>query len=115
VKSYVRPLLAFLILCSGLALPAVAHDKNMTQKVRDLGIAVGNSFTCIKADQKESQLVFSEALFDAILFDLGHAQAYVYAVAVGHGAGMKDHGVDCSALDAELASFKAKIGMGTTQ
>lgn len=109
--------MALATLCCGalFATPAVSHDIDLKQKARELGVAIGNHYTCIAKDEKALARADSEAMYDMILFQFGHELAYVYAVAVGYGAGMDKSGFDCEKLTAHLAEVKGKMGLGRAQ
>jgi hypothetical protein len=104
-------------LCAGafLASAASAHEVNLKTEARELGIAVGQDYTCTAEDGREIARADSEEMFDSILFDIDREHAYIYAVGVGFGAASDAADVDCEGISANLKNVKAKFGLGGTE
>lgn len=92
--------------CTAWALPvllvaataggAVAEDKpGMREKVRALGIGIGNAYVCTEEADRAEFKEEAQYLFDLILQDVGSDMAYIYAVGLGYGSSVSIDKLDC--------------------
>jgi hypothetical protein len=112
--SVLRNSITTAILVGAMATAATAqqvNDEAIVFKYRDLGIAVGNGYTCVSGNQKTLARVHSEMLFEMIMEEIGYPTAYEYAVAVGYGAGMDPARFDCAKVLPELSRIKQRLGL----
>jgi len=91
-----------LALMTGLAFadPALAHDpqkiqKRMEERMRTLGLDVGNAYACTPDDQKKAFRDQARHLFVHVLYDHGEDAAYDYAASVGFGSARDLASINC--------------------
>ena len=104
-------------LCLGLCVStsALAHDEDVIKKSRELGLSVGNAYSCADAEDKAAFKADSEAIYALILHDLGPSYAYVYAVSVGYGASLDVSELDCVKLAEQWSGNRSKFGLEGTK
>ena len=73
-------------------------DKAMIQKVRSIGIAIGNAYVCTQKEKRQTFKEESLELFDLIIKDVGSDRAFVYATSIGYGASVPKDRLDCPGL-----------------
>jgi len=73
-------------------------DKAMIQKVRSIGIAIGNAYVCTEKGKRQAFKEESLELFDLIIKDVGSDRAFVYATSIGYGASVSKDKLDCPSL-----------------
>ena len=106
-----RSVLIALCLGLGVSTSAFAHDADVIQKGRELGLSVGNAYACADADGKTALKEDSEAVYALILHDLGPSYAYVYAVSVGFGASLDVSELDCVELAKQWGENRSKFSL----
>jgi hypothetical protein len=75
-----------------------ADDKAMVQKVRSIGLAIGNAYVCTQQDKRQAFKKDTLELFDLIIKDVGSDRAFVYATSIGYGASVSKDNLDCPSL-----------------
>ena len=73
-------------------------DKAMVQKVRSIGMAIGNAYVCTAQDKRQTFKEDSLELFDLIIKDVGSDRAFLYATSIGYGASVSKDKLDCPSL-----------------
>ena len=73
-------------------------DKAMQQKVRSIGLAIGNTYVCTEQDKRQTFKKNSLELFDLIIKDVGSDRAFIYATSIGYGASVSKDKLDCPSL-----------------
>ena len=91
---------------------ALAHDDDLVSKVRQLGIAVGKTYICAPAENRDNARADFEEMFDMILDVDGHELAFVFAVGIGYGAASDQTETDCAKLNEHVNAVKAEMGLG---
>jgi hypothetical protein len=95
-----------------IATQAMAHDDGTTESARQLGLAVGKTYTCLpEAERPEARADFEE-MFDIILYADGNEIAFVFAVAIGYGAASEKTEADCTELLEHVNAVKAEMRLG---
>lgn len=95
-----------------LATHVMAHDNGITDKARQLGLAVGKTYTCLpEAERPEARADFEE-MFDMIHHIDGNEIAFVFAVAIGYGAASEKTETDCTELLEHVNAVKGDMGLG---
>jgi hypothetical protein len=95
-----------------LVTSAMAHDDGITNKARQLGLAVGKTYTCLsEKDRPEARADFEE-MFDMIYHIDGNEVAFAFAVAIGYGAASDKKETDCAELLTHVNAVKAEMGLG---
>ena len=90
---------------------AMAHDLDITNKARQLGIAVGKTYSCVPTEERPIALADAEEMFDMIYFADGHEVAFVFAVGIGYGAGSEKNETDCTDLVEHVNAVKVEMGL----
>ena len=94
---------------------ATAHDDGITQKARQLGLAVGKTYTCVPEAERAVERADFEEMFDMFHHVDGKEVALVFAVAVGFGAAMEQSENTCTELMPLVNAVKAEMGLGGTK
>lgn len=98
-----------------IATSAMAHDDGITQKARQLGLAVGKTYTCVPEAERAVERADFEEMFDMIDHVDGNEIALVFAVAVGFGAASEQTDKTCTELLPLVNAVKAEMGLGRTE
>lgn len=98
-----------------LATSAMAHDDGLTEKARQLGIAVGKTYSCLPKEERADAQADFEEMFDMIHHVDGHELAFVFAVAIGYGAASEKTEADCTELPKLVNAVKAQMGLGDSK
>lgn len=103
--------LAALTFLAGLAGTAQAHMPQIQDKMRTLGLDVGNAYACTPDDQKEAFRGQLRHLYMHVLEDHGPDAAYDYATSVGFGASRDVTTIDCDKLVSYWEQVKSDLGL----
>lgn len=99
--------------CAGAsAQDEAAIDTPFIDEVRDLALAIGNTYACV--DDTGEQAAFRDdahTLFDLILKDVGSNKAFLYAVSLGYGSAVPQDQLDCPKLLAQWNDMKSSFAL----
>jgi hypothetical protein len=98
-----------------LATSAIAHDDSVIKKARQLGIAVGKTYTCLPEEDRAAAQSNFEEMFDMIHHVDGHELAFVFAVAIGYGSASDITEPDCTELPNLVHAVSAEMGLGSSK
>jgi hypothetical protein len=96
----------------GIAQEADSNDTQRIDEIRDMAIAIGNSYACIDdADAKGAFRDHAHTLFDLMLKDVGSNTAFLFAVSLGYGSAVPQDQLDCPKLLAQWDGMKSAFAL----
>lgn len=96
------------LLCG--AAVAQEDESEMQRKTRELGLSIGNTYVCVRGEDREALQADWQAMFDLILKDVGSDLAFVFATASGYGASLPLGDLDCAALRESWMRARKEFG-----
>ena len=87
-------------------------DKAMVQKVRSIGLAIGNAYVCTEQDKQQTFREETLELFDLIIKDVGSDRAFVYATSIGYGASVSKDKLACPSLLKQWEEMREDFELG---
>jgi hypothetical protein len=89
-----------------------ATDAQRIDEIRDMALAVGNTYACIDDDDAKSAFRdHAHTLFDLMLKDVGSNKAFLFAVSLGYGSAVPEDQLDCPKLLAQWADMKSAFAL----
>jgi hypothetical protein len=96
----------------GIAQEAEPGDAQRIDEIRDMAIAIGNTYACIDdAEPKQAFRDDAQTLFDLMLKDIGSNSAFLYAVSVGYGSAVPKEQLDCTKLLAQWEDMRRAFAL----